>query len=124
MASTCTACDQSKHAPVTFPLSPLAVPPLPPVLQALKCNGDLHAPLRLLNKEFQLSKLQQSHLVQKRTASQVPGLNYPIFPPQAQGVTARILTYHRVESLFQVTRTLREGESLARIVVAQAQHLL
>ena len=50
-----------------------------PVLQAIECSGDMHAPLKLLKKEFQLSKLQQKHLGQERTASQDLGFTDPGF---------------------------------------------
>jgi len=44
-------------------------------------------------------------------------LSLPSSPPQSQGFTALILTYNRIQSLFQVIQTLGEVESLTRIVV-------
>lgn len=60
------------------------------------------------------SRLSPTSAVPHPTSSP---LSLPISPPQSQGFTALILTYDRVESLFQVIRTLGEVESLARIVV-------
>jgi len=68
--------------------------------------------------------LSTLHLLERRlwppAAVPLPSSNLlalPSTPPQSQGFTALILTYNRLESLFQVIQTLGEVESLARIVV-------
>merc|ERR1719394_8036 len=96
---------------------------LPPdTLRAMQAKGATVYSSHLSSPAAQI--LSVLDLLEKRlspTASvpQPPSnpLSSPMMPPQSQGFTALILTYNRVESLFQVIRTLGEVESLARIVV-------
>lgn len=46
-----------------------------------------------------------------------PAFTLPIGPPRSQGFTAVVLTYDRIESLFQVLDRISNAPSLAKIVV-------
>jgi len=82
---------------------------------------------RMFNQHFKSASslvLSSLQLLQRRLwpPSAVPSpssnlLSLPSSPPQSQGFTALILTYNRIQSLFQVIQTLGEVESLTRIVV-------